>query len=334
MEVSEHTSFAVTEPSQVAAVRRAAVALAGREGLDEEDVGRVALVVTEAATNLWRHATGGEILLGVFHGEPGSGVEVVVLDRGPGIAALAEALRDGYSSRGTSGNGLGAILRQATTFDAHSTPGVGTTIVARIAAKKGPRPSGIESGGFSVAMPGEDVSGDQWAIAHVEDRTRVLIADGLGHGLMANEAATRARASFLARPEGSPVEILERLHAELRPTRGAAAAVAEIDPGRALLRFAGVGNIAGTILSAESGRSVVSGHGTLGHDLRRIQGFDYPWDEDAVLVLHSDGLSSHWKLDAYPGICARHPSLVAAVLYRDFRRLRDDTTVVVLRSRP
>ena len=90
--------------------------------------------------------------------------------------------------------------------------------------------------------------------------------------------------------------------------------------------------IAGTILANGATRSTVSHHGTAGHDARRIQEFTYPWEADALLVLHSDGLVSRWTLERYPGLVSRHPTLTAAVLYRDFRRGRDDTSVVVLRN--
>jgi hypothetical protein len=57
--------------------------------------------------------------------------------------------------------------------------------------------------------------------------------------------------------------------------------------------------------------------------------FTYPWTSTSLVVLSSDGLVSHWSLDAYPGIASRDASLIAAVLYRDFTRERDDATVVV-----
>jgi hypothetical protein len=52
-----------------------------------------------------------------------------------------------------------------------------------------------------------------------------------------------------------------------------------------------------------------------------------------VLILHSDGLSARWDLDDYAGLRRRHPALIAGVLFRDHRRLRDDASVVVV-ARP
>ena len=80
-------AFAVTESSQVAAARRAVLWLAEQLRLDDERSGRAALIVTELATNLVKHARGGEILLRVLTssiGEP-EGIEIVAVDTGPGI---------------------------------------------------------------------------------------------------------------------------------------------------------------------------------------------------------------------------------------------------------
>jgi hypothetical protein len=261
------------------------------------------------------------------------GIGLLALDRGPGFSNLAEAMRDGFSSAGTPGTGLGAIRRLSTLFDIYSVPGGGTALVATVwpgtppATRPGPLASGI-----NVPYPGERVSGDAWALETTPERTLVLVSDGLGHGAQAAAASEAAVAIFRQRASRQPAEILEAVHDALRPTRGAAVAIAEVGIGRDVVRFAGIGNIAGTVLSDGRTWSLVSHHGTAGHDVRRVQEFSYPWPPGASLVLHSDGLVSHWTLDQYPGLAARHPMLVAGILYRDFRRGRDDTTVVVLRE--
>jgi anti-sigma regulatory factor (Ser/Thr protein kinase) len=333
MEVSDRR-VEVTDASAVGEVRRLAADLAYDAGFDDRDAGRLALVVTEAATNLVKHAGQGEILLRPIAADAQRGVDMIALDRGPGIANLPSALRDGFSSTGTPGNGLGAMARLASVFDLYSRAGAGTVVFARVWPAAAPaRDDGFVLGGINVPHPGEPVSGDCWAVRGEGQRTGVLVADGLGHGQYASDAARAAAAAFHRHAHAPPAEVLERIHEALRPTRGAAVAVVDIDRGRQLLRFAGLGNIAGTILANGATRSVVSHHGTAGHAARRIQEFTYPWPAGAVLVLHSDGLSSRWTMDPYPGLLERHPMLIAALLYRDCRRARDDTTVVVLRDR-
>jgi len=330
VEVTSERAVTVADPSHVGEARRAASELARNVGLGEDDVGRVAIVVTEAATNLIKHGGGGEILVQASRNDRRQWVNVLALDRGPGIANLDEALRDGFSTRGSPGSGLGAIARQSDLYDIHSIAGIGTAILARVSAHDGR--NGIEVGGVCVPKPGQEVCGDGWAIAGEADRIRVLLTDGLGHGPLASEASIRAREVFLDRPRLDLVDLVGLMHGTLRATRGAALAVADVDPGRGIVQFAGVGNIAAVVLAGGESRSMVSMHGTVGHDLRKIQQFEYPWPAGGLLVMNSDGLASSWSFDRYPGLDRRAPSLIAAILYRDFQRGRDDTTVVVMRD--
>lgn len=336
MEVSRAAlSVRMTDASRTGEARRLASAMARDLGFGETEAGKVAVVVTEAARNLVAHAAGGELLLAPLDEDGVAGIEVLALDRGPGMADVAACLRDGYSTAGTPGTGLGAIARLSAVFDVHSLPGVGTALVARLRARPLPQPAGrrpLEVGAVCLARPGEAVCGDGWAAGHRPDRSLLLLSDGLGHGPAAAEASRAAAAVFRRTLDRGPAEILEAAHAALRSTRGAAVAVAEVDLARRAVRFAGVGNIAAAVVSAGACRGMVSHNGTLGHEVLRIQEFGYAWPPDACLVMHSDGLATRWSLDRYPGLAARHPSLAAGVLYRDYARSRDDVTVLVARA--
>ncbi len=178
--------------------------------------------------------------------------------------------------------------------------------------------------------PGEFSCGDAWAT----EADRILVADGLGHGLQAAEAAMAAVEAFEGNWRRSPRDAMEAMHLALRPTRGAAAAVVQADRNANTLRFCGVGNISGSVVGMAKPRSRgkwPSQNGIVGHEVHRIIEFEYPWPEDALLILHSDGISAKWDLAAYPGLALRPASLIAAVLYRDFRRPNDDATIVVAR---
>jgi serine phosphatase RsbU (regulator of sigma subunit) len=130
----------------------------------------------------------------------------------------------------------------------------------------------------------------------------------------------------------NPGELLATLHDALKKTRGAVAAIAQIRPSEGVLTYAGIGNIAAVVLSAGASRSLVSHNGTLGMVTSRIQEFRLEWTPDAILVLHSDGLHSRWDLSSYPGLLTRHPAVIGAALLRDFRRQRDDASVVVVKA--
>ena len=333
--LSENIILPVTESSQVGEARRLATRLARALGFDETEAGKVAIVVSEAARNLVMHATGGELLLRALECDGVVGIEVLALDRGPGIANVAQALRDGYSTAGSPGTGLGAIARLSALFDVHSVPEVGTALLACLWSRPLPKhlqPHPLEIGVVCLPKPGQEVGGDGWAVNQRPGRGLILVTDGLGHGRAAGEASQEVVTVFQENTHLGPVAMIEAIHPTLRHTRGAAVAVAEVDVLHQVVRFAGVGNIAGVILSPGGSRHMVSHHGTVGHEVRKIQEFTYPWPEGALLVIHSDGLATRWDLDDYPGLTNRHPSLIAGVLYRDYSRRRDDVTVVAARA--
>jgi anti-sigma regulatory factor (Ser/Thr protein kinase) len=326
----------VAEASQAADARRTAVALARDLGFDETETGKVALVVTEAGSNLLKYGRGGEVIVRALDEPPGAGIEILALDRGPGMADMDRSLRDGHSTAGSPGNGLGAIRRLSGLFDLYSAPGAGTAVLARL-WPEGPgsrRPApGLAVGAVSAPHRDETACGDAWVARVAVAVARLLVVDGLGHGPHAAEAAETAVKAFEATPALEPGPMLAAIHEALRSTRGAAVAVAALDVEGRTVRFAGVGNITGTMLDGGGRvRNFVSHNGIVGHQARRVQEFAYPWDPAALVVLHSDGLSSHWTLDPYPGLVQHHPAVVAGVLYRDFNRGRDDVTVVVARG--
>ena len=329
-------AIAVRDSSQVAEARRGAVATAQGLGFGEEDAGRVAIVATELATNMLKHGAGGELLVGSYDDRTGSGVECLALDRGPGMADVEASSRDGHSTAGSPGTGLGAILRGSHAVEIYSRPGLGTAILVRL--RQG-RPAHAKpslepvSGAVNLPKPGEEACGDAWCRRAHAGGFKLMVADGLGHGPSAAEAAHAAVRVFLAEQAGTPSWILERMHAALRPTRGAAVSVAEIDLDRRQVVYAGIGNVA-SVLVGEDGatRRMVSHNGTVGHVAKRVQEFTYPFEGVPLIVLCSDGLGTSWRLDTYPGLAIRHPTLIAGVLYRDFNRARDDATVLVARG--
>ena len=325
--MASDVALAVTETTHVAEARRRVTALA--QGFDETRSAALALVVTELATNLLKHADGGELLAS----RVGGGIQVVAIDRSPGIADVQRCLVDGFSTAGSPGTGLGAVRRLSVLFDIHSAMGAGTAVVARVApAVNGPR-GAWDVGAVCVPRPDEDTCGDDWAALEDGDGVTVLVADGLGHGIGAAQASHAAVEAFQQSVGTAPAALFERLHMALRPTRGAAIGVARLEPRRDLVTFCGVGNIAGFVVAPRGTRAVVSLPGIVGHEVRKVVEFSYPWSSDAVLVMHSDGLKSASTLtDRYPGLFSRPAALIAAVLYRDLRRERDDATVVVVRA--
>jgi anti-sigma regulatory factor (Ser/Thr protein kinase) len=339
--VRESVRIQVEDPSQVAEARRVARLLATRLGFDEVCVEQIAIVITEASTNLLKHAGKGEILLRSTAEDDSSvlqGLEAIVLDRGPGMANLDRCIQDGYSTGDSPGQGLGAIIRLSTVSDFYTVPSKGTVLLARWPISVGDeaiptRSKTMQVGAVNVCKPGQEVCGDSWGVEHSKGETVVLVADGLGHGVDARVASIEAVRMLRLNPDLTPKNLLEHAHLALRSTRGAAVAVARIDRDRRVLTFAGVGNISAQIYAGPSAsHHLVSSNGTAGHQIPRLQEFSYPWPENGVLILHSDGLSGGTGLEDYPRLMSRDPSLAAAVLYRDYSKGNDDSTVVVVKA--
>ena len=329
-------SVTVAEVSQVAEARRRVAGVAAGLGFDATASGRAAIVATELATNIVKYGGPGEILVGSYEDDTGSGLEILALDRGVGIADTAEAQRDGHSTGGSPGNGFGAIKRQAQAFDIASWPGRGTAVMARMVASPTGRVSGETVVPFhaAVAVPlrGETVSGDICDIHRDAAGWTVLVADGLGHGPQAAEAARAALTIFRRHAGEAPTAILAAIHAGLGHTRGGAVSICRLDLDEQMAEFAGIGNVAGAVVAGAHTTRMVSLAGTAGHVARKIRSFTYPFASGSLLLMHSDGIGTSWSFDRYPGLAYAHPSLVAAVMYRDFARARDDATVLVARA--
>ncbi|MFI0897573.1 ATP-binding protein [Streptomyces sp. NPDC020983] len=318
--------------------RREAAGLARRVGLTEGRAADLALAVTEAATNLQKHADDGALALRITTFGGRAAVELLALDSGPGIADISAALRDGSSTTGTLGVGLGAIRRLADRFALHTLQGRGTCLYARFTAPDAggaqPRPSARFSG-LTRPISGETQCGDTWAVREERDaegvpHLLVMMCDGLGHGPLAARAAGEARTAFRNSRAADPAEVLADVHAGLRGTRGAAVAVARVDPEVRRVSLCGVGNIAACVLGAETRQPLTSLPGIVGHNFPRLQTFGAALPPGHVLVLHSDGLNSRWQPAQFPGLTAQSPAVVAAQLLWQAGTRRDDAGVVVV----
>jgi hypothetical protein len=264
------------------------------------------------------------------------GIEVLAVDGGRGMASFAASSRDGMSTGGTAGTGLGAIQRQADEFDVYTGRDAGTVlrmVFWNRATDSDTAP--YEIGAVCVPKRGEDLSGDAWAAELHDDGATFMVADGLGHGPDACRAASMAIDALKAHPHEPAGQILERAHGRLRPTRGAAVAVLRHERASGEIAYAGVGNIAAYLWSADTGqrRAMVSQNGIVGHNVPRMQEYRYAWPPGALLIAHSDGLESGWDIAKFPGLAACPASIIAAVLHREHSRQRDDVVVLVVRKR-
>ncbi|MEU7474745.1 ATP-binding SpoIIE family protein phosphatase [Lentzea sp. NPDC042327] len=331
--VRDEAWLPVEETAQVGRARRTATALAERLGFGATRIAEIGLAVTEIGSNLHKHARQGVVVIRSVRGERDAAVEVVAVDRGPGISDIALAWQDGQSTTGTLGVGLGAVARLATTCAMTSRVGLGTALVARFAPSADWAPEwGAESAaGLTRPIGGEDVCGDAYAVCRRAGRLTLLMCDGSGHGPLAAAASDAAVRLFRDLPHMPPEQVVTRLHAALRGTRGGAVAVADVDLVARTVRFSGLGNIAAAVLTPDRKQGMISVPGVAGHHARTIRAFDYLLPDGAVVVLHSDGLTERWGPGHGSDLTTDPPVLIAATLLREAGVRKDDACVLVAR---
>jgi anti-sigma regulatory factor (Ser/Thr protein kinase) len=342
MDVNQHYRFAVPDRSYASLTKKDITRLAESFALPEAAIGRINIIVSEMLTNLEKHTTnGGEVLVKAI-GKPIRGIEIICMDNGPGMSDPDRMLEDGISTYGSSGQGLGAIKRQADEFDLYSQPKVGTVILARVykSAKSKQVNAALDIGNIMVAKPKEVDCGDGYAVISHERGAYLLALDGLGHGTHAQEASQLAVKTYCEDPTPDPVIALRSIHANIRRTRGAVGFAASLDCSKNTFTYCGIGNIAGKLFSPDytmgnlQYKNIISYNGILGHNVPgSFNNQTLEWSRGKVLVVHSDGLKSRWDLSRYPNLHKHLSSTIAAVLYKDHSRQTDDTLVLVCKAK-
>ncbi len=343
-------SIEIRDEAEVGAARRAVHDYASDIGFGETELAEIDIVVQEIGTNAATYATGGGSLCYTAPLGARPGLELFYCDKGPGIYNLDRAIRDGVSTNGSLGAGLGAIRRLSDEFDVYSTARTtsrlshprrtshGTAILARkwVSGESHAPEAEAEDlsklfGVCSRPHPNEEVNGDAYFIRTHNERTLLAVIDGLGHGQGAQVAAKVAIASLEEWTGENVDEVLQAAHDALRATRGAVMGVAILDRAEGRVHYAGVGNIAVRAFQTPEPFSPIPANGTLGARLGKIRAWSGRWAAGATLLLASDGVSEAWDINAYPGLLERSPQLMAGILMRDYGRDADDATILIAR---
>jgi len=325
-------SIPVSDSTQVSEARRNVAERTAALRFSTRTAGEAAIVATEMASNLVKHGDGGELLLRTIGDERNAGIELLALDRGRGMD-VDRCLVDGYSTSTSPGTGLGAIRRLSASSDFYSVIGGGTVVLATIWSNAAPTAGNWIVGGVNVPLPGQEVCGDAWVVRCNARGMDVMVVDGLGHGPEAAKASDAAVSAFLRNQNCSPLEHLAAADDALHATRGAAVGVAVIDLQQGKITFSGVGNTAAVVVTGDEAQHLVSFGGIVGQRRVPSRQFTNSWSPESLFIAHSDGIGTRWSLSTYPGLTARHPSIIAGVVYRDFARGRDDASILVIKPK-
>ncbi|RIJ42543.1 ATP-binding protein [Pontibacter oryzae] len=343
MDVSTHIRLLIPDKSYASIAKREISKMADEAGMAPADIGKLNIVVSEMTSNLAKHSKeGGELLVRLI-GQVG--IEIICLDKGPGMPEPQRMLEDGVSTYGSAGEGLGAIKRQSDVFDMFSQVEVGTVILSRVYKSDFNLQRHLlemrhEIGYVMVAKPNETLCGDGLAIIQKGAETYLLALDGLGHGAHANEAARAAVEAFRAYAPHHPVDMLRHVHQQIRRTRGAVGMAVNISSNSHKISYCGIGNISGKLYAADISltgspyKNIISYNGILGHNIPgTLNNQQLDWGRNKMLILHSDGLRSRWELTKYQSLNRHHATTIAAVLYKEQSRQTDDTMVLVCKAK-
>lgn len=329
---SRQAVFRLHDLGDIIAARRAGTDLAHNLQLGDVTGANAATIIVEAATNIVKHAVEGEIVIRAVSRGALKGIEILAIDSGPGMFLPKSGTHAAEAVNRPAATGLRQIGQLASRFDYFSGPGKGTVLWMQV--WEGDRAAWLPAWDIGVVclpIPSEDACGDAWEAVERVDGLSVIVADGLGHGPEAALASHAAVKVVQQHANCAPADTMHRAHDALNQTRGAAVAVAQIDEELRQLHFAGVGNIAARVITNGVCRHLMSHNGIVGSNLRKVEQLTFPWAADSMLIMQSDGIGARWDLKHYPGLIERHPALIAAVLYRDFLRPRDDAAIVAIR---
>ena len=118
----------VASDADIVAVRQRVRAMAVESGYSLVDQTKIVTAASELARNTVVHGGGGTVEIDVLLDGARRGLRLTFRDHGPGIPDVAAAMRDGFTTGGGLGLGLGGARRLCNDFDIQSTPGQGTVV--------------------------------------------------------------------------------------------------------------------------------------------------------------------------------------------------------------
>lgn len=332
----------ISNPGDAGEARRQAKALAFEIGFTVKESEEIAVVVSELASNLMKHATYGTLIFTAIVDDGRPGIQIESIDSGPGIIDPEQAISDGFSTVGSLGYGLGTVNRLMSEFDIISKEGQkGTYIVCKkwtsIEGKTDLCP--LSFGAATRSHPAMKVNGDAFIIKKHRNNALAGVIDGLGHGQFAHIAAQKAR-QYIESHSEQPLELIFRgIGRACRVTRGVVLALARFDwdtgfpEGKMELSFASIGNITARVVNSPKPFNFVVRRGVIGLSVPNPVFTKHAWNPSLILIIHSDGLRSKWSWLDFPQLTYKPPDYTAQQLIKNLALDNDDATVVVVKGK-
>jgi anti-sigma regulatory factor (Ser/Thr protein kinase) len=326
----------ISNQAEVVAIRRIAKDIAHDIGFDEVTRTEISLVVSELASNIIKYAPRGSVTLTPLCENNREGLMIEAEDDGEGFNQHT-SIQDGISTSGTLGVGLGAVNRLMDEFDIlQREDSTGTRIVCKrwlhdnsnIAGEHCPFDFGV----ISRPKPGESANGDSYVIKQTKTGSLVAVIDGVGHGILASQAASAARQYIERHAESSLLDIFKGVDRACAATRGVVMAIAVFDWHKNVFRFASVGNIEVSVFHGhrEKPKFIVR-RGIIGKHAPQPVIIENEWHQGDMLALHSDGLSTHWSWQDFIQYADYPAQVIAENIYNANQKDHDDATILIVK---
>jgi anti-sigma regulatory factor (Ser/Thr protein kinase)/serine/threonine protein phosphatase PrpC len=331
----EPVVFGVDGPADVYRAAALADVFADSVGFIPAHRAEIALVVTELASNVVQHASGGTVRLSRIEAPGRVGMQIESEDTGPGISDLEQAITDGYSTAGGLGIGLGTVNRLTDELAAYSLPERGVRIVCQRWIR--PQTSGFSLRDLAFGAATRSYrrlreNGDAFIIKQWGRNAIAGVIDGLGHGEFAQRASQTAR-QYVEQHFDQPLESLFRgVERACRTTRGVVMALARFDLDQQKLTVASVGNVEVRLIGSPERFNLIIKRGVIGLNAPSPVPTEHPWTSSSLLIMHSDGLPAYWAWDEFSDLAHVPPAIVARRLLQGLGKMDDDATVVVARN--
>ena len=333
MDSAKQVVFYLNDRSYLNIIKKDIIRFAEPVNFTANRIAELELIVSEIATNLLKHAGGGELIVRILTENGNKGLEILSIDKGPGMADPARMIEDGVSTTKTLGHGLGSIKRLSDQFQLYSLKEWGTVLLSRVFTQPVQSlPTRLGVYPIVLNKPGETICGDAYAWKANPYFFKVILCDGLGHGPLANLAATRACDAFRKSISNDPSDILNEIHKHVKDTRGLVATAAVYDITNKVWKICGVGNISTRLCNALTSKTHVPFNGILGVNISgRIQSQKIENESGDYMILCSDGISTRWETGKHTSVFKYDLSILAAVIYKDYARQSDDMSVIVVK---
>ncbi len=310
-------------------------ALGSALGFPVTDIEEICLAVAELTANLVRHAGHGNLTLTPLHSSNRAGIEVAAQDQGPGIRNIEQSLADGHSTAGGLGYGLGTVNRLMDEMEISSSVGLNTSVVCRRwmrAANQVLMPSVWDIGVATRSRRMGRENGDAFVIREWQDKLLVGVIDGLGHGEFAQQAALAAQGYARSHYDLPLDKIFSGANRACLGTRGVVMALARFESPNQM-HLATVGDIEARAWSAPDRTLFKVQRGILGTcSMPQVVIQEKKWSPGWLLVLHSDGLQTHWQWQDFPGLEREPTEVIARRLLHALATKDDDATVLAVRG--